>query len=61
LFDLIQLDVRGWCNAELVLVGMGQSLFYRAGAECTSQNKVTAEKNYMLGLYQCPIAHALIK
>jgi len=33
LFDLIQLDVRGCCNAGPVLLGMGQLLYYRAAAE----------------------------
>jgi len=45
---LIQLDVRGWCNAGSVLLGRRQILYYRAGAESTSQNKVTASQNYVM-------------
>jgi len=37
LFDLIQLDVRGWCNAGPVLLGMGQLLYYKAAGESTSR------------------------
>jgi len=45
-----------------LLLGMGQLLYRRAGAESrpTSENKITASRNYMLDM-QCPTAHALIK
>ena len=64
-FDIILQTVRVWCNAgspESVLLGMGQLLCYRAGTESTSQNKVTASKNYMLGLSRhavpyCPFTY----
>jgi len=57
---LIQLDVRDWCCAGSVLLGIGQLLYYRARGESISQNKVTASKIIMnLGM-QCPTVHALI-
>src|SRR6218665_1419456 len=44
-----------------VLLGMGQLLYCRAGAESTSQNKVTASKNYMFGLHRHAVPNLLNK